>query len=145
KDEHQLVRGAAGGLAHRATRHTTLFAPGAGAPTTEFARRSTASVRLGVPVTLVPPAGVRTRGGCSYKATPEERWLIVSDRGPWARRSQAACTPGAQRTRATPTRAGATPGRTGTSSSTPHSPATSHNCRIPATPCAPASNACDSS
>src|SRR5690606_24160701 len=60
---------------------------------------------------------VRTRGGCSYKATPEERWLIVSDRGPWARRSQAACTPGAQRTRATPTRAGATPGRTSTSSS----------------------------
>src|SRR5690606_3793866 len=94
KDEHQLVRGAAGGLAHRATRHTTLFAPGAGAPTTEFARRSTASVRLGVPVTLAPPAGVRTRGGCSYKATPEESWLIESDRGPWARRSQAACTPG---------------------------------------------------
>src|SRR5690554_2006434 len=73
RDEQQLVRGAAGGLAHRATRHTTLFAPGAGAPTTEFARRSTASVRLGVPVTLAPPAGVRTRGGCSYKAATPER------------------------------------------------------------------------
>src|SRR5690606_14970418 len=60
---------------------------------------------------------VRTRGGCSYKATSEERWLIEFDRGPWARRSQAACTPGAQRTRATPTRAGATPGGTSTSSS----------------------------
>src|SRR5690554_4686688 len=33
RDEHQLVRDAAGGLAHRATRRTTLFAPGAGAPT----------------------------------------------------------------------------------------------------------------
>src|SRR5690606_37797336 len=38
---------------------------------------------------------VRTRGGCSYKAaTPERGELIESDRGPWARRSQAACTPG---------------------------------------------------
>src|SRR5690606_4529497 len=91
-----------------------------------FARRSTASVRLGVPVTLAPPAGVRTRGGCSYKAaTPERGELIESDRGPWARRSQAACTPGAQRTRATPTRAGATPGRTSTSSSVPQPPAPS--------------------
>src|SRR5690606_39961235 len=33
KDEHQLVRGAAGELAHRASRRATLFAPGAGAPT----------------------------------------------------------------------------------------------------------------
>src|SRR5690606_34854795 len=33
RDEHQLVRDAAGELAHRATRRTTLFAPGAGAPT----------------------------------------------------------------------------------------------------------------
>src|SRR5690606_38828457 len=46
-DEHQLVRGAAGEPAHRATRHTTLFAPGAGAPTTEFARRSTALGAIG--------------------------------------------------------------------------------------------------
>src|SRR5690554_2564737 len=33
KDEHQLVRDAAGGLTHRASRRATLFAPGAGAPT----------------------------------------------------------------------------------------------------------------
>src|SRR5690606_11031624 len=33
RDEHQLVRDAAGGLAHRASRRATLFAPGAGAPT----------------------------------------------------------------------------------------------------------------
>src|SRR5690606_13834492 len=33
RDEHQLVRGAAGGPAHRASRCATLFAPGAGAPT----------------------------------------------------------------------------------------------------------------
>src|SRR5690606_33513919 len=33
RDEHQLVRGAAGALVHRATRGTRLFAPGAGAPT----------------------------------------------------------------------------------------------------------------
>src|SRR5690606_7896218 len=33
RDEHQLVRGAAGGLAHRASRRATLFAPGAGALT----------------------------------------------------------------------------------------------------------------
>src|SRR5690554_6832549 len=33
KDEHQLVRSAAGELAHRASRRATLFAPGAGAPT----------------------------------------------------------------------------------------------------------------
>src|SRR5690606_28086633 len=33
RDEHQLVRGAAGGLAHRASRRAALFAPGAGAPT----------------------------------------------------------------------------------------------------------------
>src|SRR5690606_21736534 len=32
-DEHQLVRGAAGDLVHRASRGTRLFAPGAGAPT----------------------------------------------------------------------------------------------------------------
>src|SRR5690554_3856481 len=32
RDEHQLVRGAAGGPAHRASRCATLFAPGAGAP-----------------------------------------------------------------------------------------------------------------
>src|SRR5690606_32111601 len=32
KDEHQLVRSAAGALAHRASRRATLFAPGAGAP-----------------------------------------------------------------------------------------------------------------
>src|SRR5690606_916531 len=83
-----------------------------------------------MPATPPPPAGVRTRGGCSYKATPEESWLIESDRGPWARRSQAACTPRAQRTRATPTRAGATPGRTSTSSSTPHSSANTHSSRI---------------
>src|SRR5690606_41633445 len=61
KDEHQLVRGAAGGEpAHRASKRATLFAPG---------------------------------GGCSYKATPEESWLIEFDRGPWARRSQVTCTP----------------------------------------------------
>src|SRR5690606_25476203 len=195
KDEHQLVRGAAGEPVHRASKRATLFAPGAGAPTTEFARRSTALGAIGcagdsgaagggshpgvgaptrrrqrkvgssspiaargldVPRQRVPPGrsapalrqpepvqpregraparpwcsrrarpssqqaryAVRTRGGCSYKATPEESWLIESDRGPWARRSQAACTPGAQRTRATPTRAGATLGRTSTSSST---------------------------
>src|SRR5690606_40177341 len=58
-----------------------------------------------------------TRGGSTYKATPDESWLIEFDRGPCARRSQATSTPGAQRTRATPTRAGATPGRTSTSSS----------------------------
>src|SRR5690554_6054051 len=33
RDEHQLVRDAAGGLTHRASRRATLFAPGAGAPT----------------------------------------------------------------------------------------------------------------
>src|SRR5690554_6743097 len=33
KDEHQLVLSAAGGLAPRASRRATLFAPGAGAPT----------------------------------------------------------------------------------------------------------------
>src|SRR5690554_7442303 len=33
RDEHQLVRDAAGELAHRASRRATLFAPGAGAPT----------------------------------------------------------------------------------------------------------------
>src|SRR5690554_3976909 len=33
RDEHQLVRGAAGELTHRASRRATLFAPGAGAPT----------------------------------------------------------------------------------------------------------------
>src|SRR5690606_27335244 len=33
KDEHQLVRSAAGELTHRASRRATLFAPGAGAPT----------------------------------------------------------------------------------------------------------------
>src|SRR5690606_6014575 len=33
RDEHQLVRGAAGGRTHRANRRATLFAPGAGAPT----------------------------------------------------------------------------------------------------------------
>src|SRR5690606_25303119 len=33
RDEHQLVRSAAGELAHRASRRATLFAPGAGAPT----------------------------------------------------------------------------------------------------------------
>src|SRR5690606_24266386 len=32
RDEHQLVRGAAGGRTHRANRRSTLFAPGAGAP-----------------------------------------------------------------------------------------------------------------
>src|SRR5690606_36319344 len=52
------------------------------------------SVRLGVPVTLAPPAGVGTRVGCSDKAaTPERGELIEFDRGPWARRSQAACIP----------------------------------------------------
>src|SRR5690606_28252620 len=129
-NEHQLVRGAAGEPAHRASKRATLFAPGAGAPTTEFARRRTASVRLGVPVTLAPPAGGRTRGGCSYQATPEASWLIALDRGPGARRCQAARTPGAQRPRATLTRAGATLGRTSTSSSTPHSSANTHSSRI---------------
>src|SRR5690606_39673424 len=33
RDEHQLVRGAAGGPAHRANRRAAPFAPGAGAPT----------------------------------------------------------------------------------------------------------------
>src|SRR5690606_40581572 len=33
RDEHQLVRGAAGGPADRANRRATPFAPGAGAPT----------------------------------------------------------------------------------------------------------------
>src|SRR5690606_21015561 len=33
RDEHQLVRGAAGGLAPRASWRATLFAPGASAPT----------------------------------------------------------------------------------------------------------------
>src|SRR5690606_18821070 len=33
RDEHQLVRSAAGELTHRASRRATLFAPGAGAPT----------------------------------------------------------------------------------------------------------------
>src|SRR5690606_34413986 len=33
KDEHQLVRDAAGGLTQRASRRATLFAPGAGADT----------------------------------------------------------------------------------------------------------------
>src|SRR5690606_1553614 len=33
RDEHQLVRGAAGGPAHRASWWATLLAPGAGAPT----------------------------------------------------------------------------------------------------------------
>src|SRR5690606_479514 len=33
RDEHQLVRDAAGELAHQATSRTTLFALGAGAPT----------------------------------------------------------------------------------------------------------------
>src|SRR5690554_7146939 len=60
KDEHQLVRGAAGGLAHRATRHTTLFAPGAGAPTRRRQRKdgsssSIAARGLDVPRQRVPP------------------------------------------------------------------------------------------
>src|SRR5690606_12588101 len=33
---------------------------------TEFARRSTASVRLGRAGNSAPPVGIRTRGGCSY-------------------------------------------------------------------------------
>src|SRR5690606_39488928 len=33
RDEHQLVRGAAGDLVHRASRGTRLVAPAAGAPT----------------------------------------------------------------------------------------------------------------
>src|SRR5690606_16578889 len=108
KDEHQLVHGVA--EAPSSSRY--------GTPSWE--RRAPARPwcsRRARPPSQRARYAVRTRGGCSYKATPEESWLIESDRGPWARRSQAACTPGAQRTRATPTRAGATPGRTSTSSS----------------------------
>src|SRR5690606_26865454 len=47
RDEHQLVRGAAGDLVHRATRGTRLFAPGAGAPTGP--RRPGALPRAGTP------------------------------------------------------------------------------------------------
>src|SRR5690606_18323613 len=64
RDEHQLVRGAAGELVHRASRGTRLFAPGAGAPT--GARRSgeahssspIAARELDVPRKRAPPRGV---------------------------------------------------------------------------------------
>src|SRR5690606_7464189 len=67
RDEHQLVRGAAGALVHRASRGTRLFAPGAGAPT--GARRSgeahssspIAARGLDVPRKRAPP-------GCSAPA-----------------------------------------------------------------------------
>src|SRR5690606_32744725 len=60
RDEHQLVRGAAGGLAHRASKHTTLFAPGAGAPTRRRQRKvgsssPIAARGLDVPRQRVPP------------------------------------------------------------------------------------------
>src|SRR5690606_9663962 len=104
KDEHQLVRDAAGGLTHRASRRTTLFAPGAGAPTKtitpgrgelkpvppgrdehqllrsaagELAHRASWRAKL-----FAPGAGAPTRLRRQRRGE-----LIESDRGPWARRS----------------------------------------------------------
>src|SRR5690606_23242338 len=61
KDEHQLVRGAAGEPVHRASKRATLFAPGAGAPTRLRRPRgansssSIAARGLDVPRQRVPP------------------------------------------------------------------------------------------
>src|SRR5690606_24797968 len=92
RDEHQLVRGAAGGLAPRASWRATLFAPGAGAPTRLCppGEASLSRCRLGgtstsssamqqenSPIELAHYA-VRTRGGCSYKATMPRRGELIA-------------------------------------------------------------------
>src|SRR5690606_20091254 len=66
RDEHQLVRGAAGEPVHRASKRATLFAPGAGAPTRRRQRKvgsssPIAARGLDVPRQRVPP-------GCSAPA-----------------------------------------------------------------------------
>src|SRR5690606_34476370 len=92
RDEHQLVRGAAGGLAPRASWRATLFAPEAGAPTRLCppGEASLSRCRLGgtstsssamqqenSPIELAHYA-VRTRGGCSYKATMPRRGELIA-------------------------------------------------------------------
>src|SRR5690606_23691392 len=96
KDEHQLVRDAAGGLTHRASRRTTLFTPGAGAPTrprrpgerayagAAWEGRAPARPRCSRrtrPSSQLARYAVRTRGGCSYKATMPRRKATMPRRG----------------------------------------------------------------
>src|SRR5690554_2993246 len=97
KDEHQLVRSAAGELAHRASRRATLFAPGAGAPTKTITPgrgelkpvppgRDEHQLVRDAAGGLAPRASrghyaVRTRGGCSYKATMPRRKATMPRRG----------------------------------------------------------------
>src|SRR5690554_1347015 len=56
----------------RQLRRRLAFAPGAGAPTggsgfsDMFRVGAPPPVRTGLPATPPPPAGIRTRGGCSY-------------------------------------------------------------------------------
>src|SRR5690606_18053946 len=104
KDEHQLVRDAAGGLTHRASRHTTLFAPGAGAPTKTITPgrgelkpvppgRDEHQLVRGAAGGLAHRASWRAKlfapgAGAPTRLRRQRRGeLIESDRGPWARRS----------------------------------------------------------
>src|SRR5690554_6586380 len=68
------------GRQHR--RRRLAFAPGAGAPTVGsgfsdmFCVGAPPSVRTGLPATPPPPAGIRTRGGCSYSGLGLLRYIL---------------------------------------------------------------------
>src|SRR5690606_30773056 len=76
----------------RPLRHRRLaFAPGAGAPTVGsgfsdmLCVGAPPSVRTGLPATP-PPAGIRTRGGCSYSGFGHLRYVLCRSTAPGAKR-----------------------------------------------------------